>query len=61
MALLDAAGTAQGKCQVDLRGAQGVHVGEGNQQYNTLNAPTAVMAPVVEIRPGQSRTAGVAA
>jgi hypothetical protein len=54
MALLDPAGTAQGKYQIDLRGAQGVQVGDGNQQYNTFNAPTYVMAPpTVEIRPGQ--------
>jgi len=58
MALLDPTGTAQGKYQIDLRGAQGVQVGDGNQQFNTFNtvAPTVVMAPpTVEIRPGQPR------
>jgi hypothetical protein len=56
LALLDPDGTAQGKYQVDLRGAQGVQVGEGNQQYNTFNAPTYVMAPqLVDIGPGQPR------
>ena len=58
LALLDPAGTAQGKYQVDLWGAQGVQIGDGNQQFNTFNAvtPTVVMAPpVVEIRPGQPR------
>ncbi len=56
MALLDPAGTEQGKYQIDLRGAQGVQVGDGNQQFNTFNAPTVVMTPpTVEIRPGQPR------
>jgi len=58
MALLDQAGTAQGKYQVDLRGAQGVQVGDGNQQFNTFNSvtPTLVMPPRTdEIRPGQPR------
>ena len=58
LALLDPAGTAQGKYQVDLRGAQGVQIGDGNQQFNAFNTvtPTVVMAPpVVEIRPGQPR------
>jgi hypothetical protein len=47
MALLDQVGTAQGKYQVDLQGAQGVQVGDGNQQYNTFNSvmPTLVMRP----------------
>jgi len=54
LALLDPAGTAQGKYQVDLRGAQGVQVGDGNQMFNTFNAPTYVMTPPpAEIRPGQ--------
>jgi len=58
MALLDPAGTAQGKYQVDLRGAQGIQVGDSNQQFNTFNTvtPTLVMAPpTTEIRPGQPR------
>jgi hypothetical protein len=56
LALLDPDGAAQGKYQVDLRGAQGVLVGEGNLQYNTFNAPTYVMAPSTpDIRPGQPR------
>lgn len=56
MALLDPTGTEQGKYQVDLRGAQGVQVGDGNQQYNTFNSPTYLMArPPTEIRPGQPR------
>lgn len=38
MALLDAAGTAAGKYTVDLRGAQGVQVGDRNIQTNTLRA-----------------------
>lgn len=40
MALLDPAGTAQGKYQIDLRGAHGIQVGDGNQQVNTFNSPT---------------------
>ena len=58
MALLDPAGTEQGKYQVDLSGAQGVQLGDGNQQFNTFNtvAPAIMMAPpTVEIRPGQPR------
>jgi hypothetical protein len=56
MALLDPAGTEAGKYQIDLRGAQGVQVGDSNQQYNTFNAPMYVVAPpTVEIRPGQPR------
>jgi hypothetical protein len=58
MALLDPAGTERGNYQVDLPGAQGVQVGDGNQQFNTFNAvtPTIMMAPpTVEIRPGQPR------
>jgi hypothetical protein len=54
LALLDPAGTAQGKYQVDLRGAQGVQVGDGNQQINTYNAQPYVMTPrPVQVRPGQ--------
>jgi hypothetical protein len=56
MALLDQVGTAQGKYQVDLQGAQGVQVGDGNRQYNTFNSvmPMLVMRPpAAEIRPGQ--------
>ena len=37
-ALLDAAGTQAGKYQVDLRGAAGVQVGDGNTQANTFGA-----------------------
>jgi hypothetical protein len=56
MSPADPAGTAQGKYRVDLRGAQGVQVGDRNQQYNTFNAPTYVMAPPpVGIRPGQPK------
>lgn len=36
MALLDAAGTRAGKYQVDLRGAQGVQVGDHTTQNNTF-------------------------
>jgi hypothetical protein len=38
MALLDAVGTAAGKYTVDLRGAQGVQVGDRNTQANTFGA-----------------------
>jgi hypothetical protein len=38
MALLDEAGTRAGKYNVDLRGAQGVQVGDGNQQVNLFSA-----------------------
>jgi hypothetical protein len=56
MALLDPAGTAQGRYHVDLRGAQGVLVGDGNRQFNTFNSSTYIMAPSTpEIRPGQPR------
>ncbi len=56
MALLDQTGTAQGKYRVDLQGAMGVQVGDGNQQFNTFNsvAPAFVVPPpTAEIRPGQ--------
>jgi hypothetical protein len=36
MALLDEAGTKKGKYQVDLRGAQGVQVGDGGHQFNAF-------------------------
>ena len=55
LALLDPEGTGQGKYRVDLRGAQGVQVGDGNQMFNTFNTPTFVMLPAAEIRPGQPR------
>jgi hypothetical protein len=56
MALLDAAGTAQGKYRIDLLGGKGVQVGDGNQQFNTFNSPTYVTAPAAaDIRPGQPR------
>lgn len=38
MALLDEAGTRAGKYHVDLRGASGVQVGDGNQQVNFFGA-----------------------
>jgi hypothetical protein len=38
MALLDEAGTRLGKYRVDLRGAQGVQVGDRNQQFNVFDA-----------------------
>ena len=57
MALLDEAGTREGKYRVDLRGAQGVQVGDGNRQYNTFAvSPEIVVAqPTAQIRPGQLR------
>lgn len=39
MGLIDAAGTQAGKYTVDLRGAQGVQVGDRNRQDNVFNAP----------------------
>jgi hypothetical protein len=39
MALLDAAGSRAGKYQLDIRGAQGVQVGDGSIQHNTFGAP----------------------
>lgn len=41
LALLDQAGTRSGKYTVDLRGAQGVQVGDHGTQTNTFNAPPA--------------------
>jgi hypothetical protein len=56
MALLDPVGWDQGKYLVDLRGGQGVQVGDGNQQFNTYHSSTYVTAPpVAEIRVGQPR------
>jgi hypothetical protein len=37
MALLDEAGSRAGKYTVDLRGAQGVQVGDHNTQHNTFS------------------------
>ena len=42
MELLDQAGARAGKYQVDLRGAQGVQVGDYSQQHNVFNAPPQV-------------------
>jgi hypothetical protein len=39
MALLDAPGTRSGKYRVDVRGAQGVQVGDRNTQTNTFTTP----------------------
>jgi hypothetical protein len=39
MALVDEAGSASGKYLVDLRGAQGVQVGDCNIQTNTFTSP----------------------
>jgi hypothetical protein len=39
MALVDPAGATAGKYIVDLRGAQGVQVGDHNAQTNTFGAP----------------------
>lgn len=39
MALVDEAGTRSGKYAVDLRGAQGVQVGDGNLQVNSFTTP----------------------
>jgi hypothetical protein len=41
LALVDQAGARAGKYRVDLRGAQGVQVGDGNVQSNTFAAPPA--------------------
>jgi hypothetical protein len=37
MALVDEAGSKAGKYTVDLRGAQGVQVGDHNTQHNTFS------------------------
>jgi hypothetical protein len=42
MELLDQAGARAGKYHVDLRGAQGVQVGDYSQQHNVFNAPPQV-------------------
>ncbi|MGH3937981.1 MAG: hypothetical protein ACRDTG_04990, partial [Pseudonocardiaceae bacterium] len=39
MAIVDEAGTRSGKYTVDLRGAQGVQVGDGNHQVNSFPTP----------------------
>jgi hypothetical protein len=39
MALLDDRGSRSGKYTVDLRGAQGVQVGEGGHQFNVFSTP----------------------
>jgi hypothetical protein len=42
MELVDRSGSQAGKYLVDVRGAQGVQVGDRNQQTNTFGAPPAV-------------------
>ena len=42
MELLDGTGARAGKYNVDLRGAQGVQVGDRNRQHNVFNAPPPV-------------------
>jgi hypothetical protein len=42
MALLDETGSRAGKYNVDLRGAQGVQVGDGSQQVNLFTSGTDV-------------------
>ena len=37
LALTDRNGAGSGKYQIDLRGAQGVHVGDGGTQHNTFH------------------------
>lgn len=39
MNLLDAAGSRAGKYTVDVRGSQGVQIGDHNRQENTFNVP----------------------
>lgn len=39
MALLDTAGSQAGKYLIDVRGAQGLQVGDGNTQTNTFTSP----------------------
>jgi hypothetical protein len=57
MELLDAAGARAGKYDVDLRGGQGVQVGEGNQQVNIYTAAPGIVTAAGQprIRPGQPR------
>jgi hypothetical protein len=57
MELLDAAGARAGKYDVDLRGGQGVQVGEGNQQVNIYNAAPGIITATGQPRiwPGQPR------
>ena len=39
MSLLDGAGARAGKYTVDVRGAQGIQIGDHNRQDNVFNAP----------------------
>jgi len=41
LALVDQAGTQEGKYRVDAQGAQGVQVGDHNTQSNTFTSPPA--------------------
>ena len=45
MSLVDEAGTRAGKYTVDVRGAQGVQVGDKNYQRNVINAPPSGYVP----------------
>jgi RIP homotypic interaction motif len=39
MALVDATGLARGRYDIDIRGAQGVQIGDHSTQTNTFGAP----------------------
>jgi hypothetical protein len=39
MSLVDAAGSRAGKYSIELRGAQGVQIGDHNQQHNVFHGP----------------------
>lgn len=58
MRLVDEAGTQAGKYVVDMRGAQGVQMGDRNTQHNAWGTPpgglgTAPSLPASDRRPGE--------
>src|ERR1022692_281303 len=64
MALPDEAGTRLGRYRIDLRGAQGVQVGDRNQQFNVFKAGPGRAIPRPNghaMTPGTRRTCTAAA
>jgi hypothetical protein len=55
MSLLDGEGARAGKYSVDVRGAQGVQVGDHNRQDNVFHAPRAVFADTDDQPRGPTR------
>ncbi len=58
MRLIDSVGTQAGKYTVDMRGVQGVQIGDHNKQDNVFNAPRAAETTGDDRRRAQAAAAG---